>query len=338
MRTSTGRYNRRYFIFVPLVTVALLYHLAYSSTTIATYLYGRNIPKLPVLTGPSGDLTPNSDYAISAGIHKGDQLLAVNGRPATTVDSVSEAMRGYQVGDAISLTIRSVADGKQRTISFPLEPERPIASTAGEWVFRILVVLIALLSVGLSSYVLLRLPGDPVAIWLFGSLAGLTQLVHTVTLWEWPRWALVIGGAYSIFLQGSFQVWMMLFGIYFPERSKWDIKRPWLKYLLIVPLLVANVVYTVIHLAAHYRFVPAGGLLSLLESVDIPLLILASVAQALFFVSIFPKIRTAKSRDAQRRLRLVGFGSVVSLTPPFLMFLYVVLFHRGHFEEVPGCV
>jgi phosphoserine phosphatase RsbU/P len=42
---------------------------------------------------------------------------------------------------------------------------------------------------------------------------------------------------WDIVAQTLMPIYLMLFGIYFPERSILDVRAPWIKWLLIIPIL-----------------------------------------------------------------------------------------------------
>jgi phosphoserine phosphatase RsbU/P len=128
---------------------------------------------------------------------------------------------------------------------------------------------------------------------------------------------------------------MMLFGIYFPERSRWDAKLPWLKWLLIVPIAAFYLWSAVAVIAAHFSFSVSTALQRPLDLFTASVVVISLLAPCIFFVSLGTKIPTASSPDSRRRLRILYAGSIVSLTPMFLLVLYVFFLRNGDFSGIP---
>ena len=131
---------------------------------------------------------------------------------------------------------------------------------------------------------------------------------------------------------------MVLFGIYFTSRWRIDARYPWIKWLLIAPL-VAQTLFTMAMqtgMSESYRTVeplvdtfsrrgPAGTVAGLLGIV-------------LFFVAIGSKSRDPDNdKDARRRFRLLLWGSAVSLIPLscLLVFLLIYGFRDNLWSAVP---
>src|SRR5204863_5578110 len=110
-------------------------------------------------------------------------------------------------------------------------------------------------------------------------------------------------------------VFMLAFGIYFPERLEFDRKYPWAKWLLMGPLLAFAVSGSIIALGGSENFRAVANLAAVhrkLSKVDGVLLM---TGIGLFFTCIGYKQGTTTAPDARRRLRLLLYGSQVALTP-----------------------
>src|ERR1019366_9428522 len=83
-------------------------------------------------------------------------------------------------------------------------------------------------------------PRDPLAWILLGMMIGFACLSPVDTS-SWPDGDRQAG---IVFFQSGVACWpifMLLFGIYFPERLEFDHRHPWLKWLVIAPLMVLAV-------------------------------------------------------------------------------------------------
>jgi sigma-B regulation protein RsbU (phosphoserine phosphatase) len=120
---------------------------------------------------------------------------------------------------------------------------------------------------------------------------------------------------------------LLLFGIYFPERSRWDAKFPWAKWLILLPLLVCAIILAPLIYGEYYG---AG---------NGPLLVTAStwamratnflnlLCLFLSLVLTLDKLRSASTEDARRRLRVLTTGMTIGLVT--LLVVFVILPHFG---------
>ncbi|HEY1807662.1 MAG TPA: PP2C family protein-serine/threonine phosphatase [Acidobacteriaceae bacterium] len=120
---------------------------------------------------------------------------------------------------------------------------------------------------------------------------------------------------------------LLLFGIYFPERSRIDVKAPWAKWVL---LGIFGACLIVLY-PSMYMEQYGGG--------DGPLLTRASDAVAavvnflnllwvvLFVILTLDKLRSASTQDARRRLRVLLTGMSVGVGS--LLLVFVLLPHFG---------
>jgi len=116
---------------------------------------------------------------------------------------------------------------------------------------------------------------------------------------------------------------LMLFGIEFPDRLGFDRRVPWLKWMVLGPLVVF-VTAVAIMFALQGRDVAlaleAGRLVDLLNSSTWTL---HTIAVIVAFASLGYKTATASSRDARRRLLLLDTGAVFSVAA-LILFLIVI--------------
>jgi sigma-B regulation protein RsbU (phosphoserine phosphatase) len=120
---------------------------------------------------------------------------------------------------------------------------------------------------------------------------------------------------------------LLLFGINFPERSRWDVKFPWVKWLILVPLVVCMGIFSPLIYGEYYG---AG---------NGPLLVHAStwamrttnflnlICLLLSLVLTLDKLRSASTEDARRRLRVLTTGMTIGLFA--LLLVFIVLPHFG---------
>ncbi len=182
-------------------------------------------------------------------------------------------------------------------------------------------------------------PRDPLA-WLllalmlsFGQMSTGSDLLFDILL-QWPSILRPAALFYHSLLGDTWALWILLFGIYFPERLDLDRRLPWLKWLLIAPLAVSalGMALSVAGDSENFRlFASLRGFLTPLSRVAF---YLGMAAVSCFFATTSMKIGQASSADARRRLILLVNGASVALTPLFLLVLYGLFTGRG-LDNVP---
>ncbi len=120
---------------------------------------------------------------------------------------------------------------------------------------------------------------------------------------------------------------LLLFGVYFPERSRLDARARWIKWALLAAWAIA-LSFLIPDMAADYYFGGAGRLLIRTSDIAgniVNLLNLAFVV--LFFALLLDKLRSASTADGRRRLRVLTLG--ISLGVGALLVVFILLPHFG---------
>ncbi|MGC2617851.1 MAG: SpoIIE family protein phosphatase [Acidobacteriaceae bacterium] len=120
---------------------------------------------------------------------------------------------------------------------------------------------------------------------------------------------------------------LLLFGVYFPERSRLDARARWIKWVLLGLYAAGSAaLYPVIY--AEYYGGGAGAFLQRIDKLAEPLINgLNLLCVVLFLLLTLDKLRTASTADARRRLRVLSAGMSVGLGA--LIIVFVVLPHYG---------
>jgi sigma-B regulation protein RsbU (phosphoserine phosphatase) len=270
---------------------------------------------------------PFSLRGVSRGIaspaFRDDQILAIDGRPYSSERQFEEAIYKRRPGDSIVFTL-SEPTGRAFEKTIPIPSERGNFSSASQWALAILMEFpVPLVCIFLGAFAVAVRPGD-INAWLL--LLLLLSFCEIASRDYGPQssfaffWNSALGGLWPVF--------MMLFGIYFPERSPFEKKRPWLKYLFLIPFAAVPLMFAgilllwVYNINAAAAFRPLFVRLSFLESV------LGMLAVGTYFANLGMKADTA-SPDSRRRLRILMWGSSISLTPILLLVIYSVVHGKG---------
>jgi sigma-B regulation protein RsbU (phosphoserine phosphatase) len=263
------------------------------------------------MNGQVVTLTPEAE---SAGIRLGDRIGAINGRDLGIGEVViDEEMSKMRSGTEVVLSMqRRRADGGTDTYDTAIAPvkvERDLQFYSRYVVGFIFAYLLPTLCILLGFYVLFARPYDPLAWILLLVLLGLSSL----PLESYPSNTAV--GAYQDIFFGSWALGMLLFGIYFPERLSLDVKLPWLKWILIVPLSF-QIVVTLLSLVRVFLgidfLIYIRPLAAAYSKVGF---FVNMLAIGLFFSTLGYKSGTMTNPDARRRMKLLVYGTSAAMLP-----------------------
>jgi sigma-B regulation protein RsbU (phosphoserine phosphatase) len=149
-------------------------------------------------------------------------------------------------------------------------------------------------------------------------------------------WLHPVAAVFKPVLANLWPLSMMLFGIYFPDRLPFDRRRPWVKWLVIAPLLfqvlgvnVATSLFMMKDAATAIRVSERFGGIQPITTV------LQFVAFVVFFVALGYKTVAEPRPDARRRLRLLNAAAVVAVTPVIVAASMAI---AGRFDPTPRAV
>jgi sigma-B regulation protein RsbU (phosphoserine phosphatase) len=278
----------------------------------------------------------------AAGIQKGDQLIEVEGQRYIGGAQLARIFAGKHAGEPLAIKVRRKGSSEVESFSVPLRMWGAGPMPALGWVvFFGLTVFTPVLCLLLGFFVAAMRPRDMLAWLLLMLMLSFAQMSTTgisglTALLQWPDGLRPLGLFYHTFFGGTWSIWILLFGIYFPERAGLDRRLPWLKWLFIAPIGVAALgdAFAVAGDAENYRRFAA--LPRLVNPLDKAAFFLEMIAISSFFANIWTKISFASSADARRRLILLVNGTSLALTPLFILVLYG-LFHHG-VDDVPEAV
>lgn len=265
--------------------------------------------------------------AQKAGLAKGDVLREIDGAPYAGEAGWLTLIRSEHPGDDLRVTVRQ-PDGTDKRVSFQLigrgSSEQPHFS---EWAGLLaLYGLPSLICLLIGYWVVAARPRDFNA-WLILFILTFTETLFNLSLHWWPGygdfWSMEWVQAQQLLSPAA----LLLFGIYFPERWSLDRKLPWLKYALIVPILLAVVLSTwiVIREEFHAGLSPAIVVANLwMERI---VFCFAAACIALYCSAIPMKSGSASTPDARRRLQVLALGSEVGLGSLLLFFVILPLVH-----------
>lgn len=256
------------------------------------------------------------DEAQNADLEIGDELLSINGRSFGGHAAMEDALVGAHPGDLLEVVARR-PDGNLVHARVQLTAFRASPYRFQDWSFAIIALLfVPMLGLVLGFGLAAVRPSDLRAWLVLGLMIGFSQLYH-LQGWNGPLRNFALG--YRTFSAVTFSIWLILLGVYFPERSHWDQKRPWLKWLFIFPVFVVACALAAYDVLAQNHLDLAAFLQPILHSLLSFQNFLRLLSIVLFLLMLTARIRQASGTDIIRRLKNLRRGATVSLTPIFVL-------------------
>ncbi len=204
------RFVVRYILLALLFAVVVFFQIGSTRTIL------RHVP-VDFPTFVPGSAGASLDYvdskASAAGLHKGDVLVAINGRPCTGTVVYLEEILSAVPGEALAVTVRSPGSNSQnRTILLPVTPGRSWLET--KTILISVCVLMPAFCIALGFWVVLVRPGDRSAWLLLGMLLGFSQILPSdfaVESWG-PGLIKFTAGYVYLMVSLLWPVFMFLFG------------------------------------------------------------------------------------------------------------------------------
>jgi phosphoserine phosphatase RsbU/P len=269
--------------------------------------------------------------AEAAGLHVGDAVLDINGRPFTGNNVLLDELLQSRAGQPVSLTILR-SDGSEATIKFPLSAQRLFIPPIWAWVIQCTFLFLPFIFMLVGLYAVFARPLNVHAWLILGVLAFLPAVLLPQNQFHGPLTPVAL--IWNIVAQTAMPICLMFFGIYFPERSILDIRAPWIKWVLSLPLLTLVPTDFLNSFGHTYNFNldafldPWEFRINTIEN------ILSILAICYFFAAIGSKIHTV-SGDARRRLKILYYGAAVGLTPFFILLLISIARGKDVGQGIP---
>ena len=324
------------------VCLALLFALA-SSYQIRSVMFA--FPNYFHLKPAAYPFTPNydkgrpvlqfvSEPARQAGVQNGDILLTVNGRPLTGLAVFGEAIRTAKPGDILNVQFLHPGGTIPRSAAIPLEQAtaHPISLPAAS--LLIVKLVIPTFCMLLGFWVTAVRPRDPSA-WCLCLIMLFFSVFYSAGVESWGPVVRDVAEGYRLTVANTWPIFMLLFGLYFPEpfHEKDPPWWTWSKRIVISLLIVSCVVNVIAGLAEFENFASVASLSAALEHLGTVDFLLSFAGIGSFFACISVKMHQAVTPDAKRRLRLLYVGSTVSMGPACILFV-VQNIKGGELEQI----
>ncbi|HZQ50760.1 MAG TPA: SpoIIE family protein phosphatase [Bryobacteraceae bacterium] len=302
------------------IGVSFTYQVVSSASFVSAYFGLRKQVEEPFQVDPETDtvmmVTP---AAKRAGLRLGDRPESIDGIPYRGRAQWQWIEWHAQPGDIVRLQITR-ANGAPVAISIPLQ-SRSIEIHTGEAILLVVLrVVVPLLCLMVGYWVTLARPLDPNAWFILLLLSYPEVFASAYTSEWWPGIWLVLRLAWHMAVEMFAAVALLWLGLLFPERSRMDIRLPWLKWSVLGTVVIGFG----IGLATDYSGWYNDHLLTRRAQIDSRVSSILKWTFALciilYWTSIFDSLRTASSADARRRLRVLCLASVIGLGGMFVIF------------------
>jgi phosphoserine phosphatase RsbU/P len=265
--------------------------------------------------------------AIAAGVGAGDRVVLLNGTPYSGIAQWAAILSESHPGDILDVQY-SRPDGS--TASATLTLQRPAyafgrtSAMAYFWQDFLVVGLLPLVCLLIGYWVVLSRPMDRNA-WLLMVLLTFPSVVFVNTGMATGVPFLLRDLWYQTILLSAAPA-LLLFGVYFPERSRIDARYRWIKWVL---LAVYGAGAAVLYLEIYAITWGGGSRPWLIRTSDWAGSLINGLnllCVALFLLLTLDKLRTASTADARRRLRVLTAGMSVGLGALILVFVVLERF------------
>ena len=280
-------------------------------------------PQTPIEIGSPWPTVRNVYYGDS--VRVGDRVLAIDGRTASGLKDLAQAIRRSKPGDQLRVSVER--QGQRMECAIVLQALG--ASWTVDWILRLFMPWF---SIVLAFWVVAVRPRDVRAWSVLGILVGLSQIFRPDNLSS-LGWPAVLGIGSVFYLNIAERGWaaaMLLFGFYFPQRWRLDAKMPWLKWLPIAPLGAFAVWSGIVESVAAVNYTAARRM-AVMPPQWFELSLMALCCSG-FFWALATKTHDTKAplaADDLRRVKLLHRGAQAALTPYSLVFFYnLIVYHR----------
>ena len=263
------------------------------------------------------------------GPHAGDAIYTIDGIQITNRAIRDQILSRHLPGQSVEVTFWKAGTSLESPplrATIRLLPERDTPASLLAWALGIAFTILPVFCLATGWYVVLARPRSAYS-WLILGILGYASalLLHPLLT---TGFVLPFSLIWITFGQAAMALCFMLFGIYFPERAPIDIRFPWIKWLVLVPIvaLVPFDLYSRFTLVYSFRlYAYVAGWDTAINNAEN---IISTIGIFYAFYCLQEKLHQPDlSADARRRLQVLNAGSSIGLTPFFV--LLVISLVRG---------
>lgn len=319
-RSAVAAPRALYLLLLMYIVISLTYQVVGSVSLIVGGFDLRHQVQAPFDIGFNRlELKNLSQAAKHAGLHRDDVVVSLDAVPYRG-RAVWQSTRWYaHPGDELRVGVRR-ANGTRATVSVPLVAESG-SFNIGDAIFLIFLYIIVPLSCLIIGYwVVLARPRDLNA-WLILLLLTFPQAAIVVSTYNWwPGIWLGLRLAWHLIpeiLAAGALLWL---GLLFPDRSRIDLRLPWLKWFVAAVLTGCTAVELATDFGAWYDLSLIPNRVALDAAATRVINWIFVLCIVVYWIAIVDKFLTASTMDARRRLRMLCLGSLLGLGGALVIF------------------
>ncbi|NYF50636.1 SpoIIE family protein phosphatase [Tunturiibacter gelidoferens] len=317
----------QYFLLAVVAALALLHAYGAAIRDFNVFVHGQSIVRAPFESGARLATTTNlREEALAAGIKPFDTILTINGQPYTSRSMLLGQIRRASPGDPMTITYRHGSDAAIESTSIRLAALQSQKLSPFQISVNVIFAVLPFFCLLIGLWVVFARPRNLNAWLILGILCYFDALIINPTLIVGP-YLLPLALTWNIVAQAAMPICLMFFGVYFPDRSQTDIKFPWVKWVIAIPLILLCSTDFIANYGDMWSFASISWFVPYMYPVNVTENVLSAIAICWFFLNLGPKIGQATG-DARRRLRVLLVGTSVGLTPLFLL-LAVSIFRES---------
>jgi phosphoserine phosphatase RsbU/P len=259
--------------------------------------------------------------ASAAKVTIGVSLQSLNGAPYSAA-AWDEIINTAHAGDMMDVGFQR-KDGSEATVTITLNALQATPAVLPKPIIHLEVILFALVSLAclcIGFWVVVAKPAEGNA-WLllllltfpsvlFLSHHGFSTGASAFLLEFWYQTLQVLASPA-----------LLLFGTYFPERSRIDAKFPWIKWCILVPLFTCILLLYPSMYGDYFGSGNSALLVRISEPAERALNFLNLVCVLAYLALTLDKLRTASTEDARRRLRVLTVGMTIGMGSLLIFFI-----------------
>lgn len=319
------------------VTGLVIFYVMGAATVFQRMVHGTTTVASPFETAsPPNQLDTLTPAAWAAGLHPGDSILSLNGQPFRSQFQLLTLLRAAHPGDTLQLTFHPPHSSSIRSVSIRLAPIQtgPVSLLYRFTVDIFLHLVFPLGCILLGTWVVTAKPRDPNAWFLLGIFSFFPPVFLTGVFW--PGTLAYIAAAVGLVANTLGALCILLFGIYFPQRSRFDVRFPWIKWIPAL-LLGASACLGEIYLHGElYSFASIAWMSGphpyAFAIVPRVINLTSMLCFTAFFILLARKLSNTQEADAKRRLLILYWGATIGCLPAFAATL-IQIFRNVPFDQ-----
>jgi sigma-B regulation protein RsbU (phosphoserine phosphatase) len=270
--------------------------------------------------------------AHDAGLRVGSRVIRIDSEPVHGSIVLGQRVARARPGDQLRLTLLDAAGTEREVIIIVRAEDR----SRNLWISALLQAIVPSFCLILGFTVAFLRPRDLRA-WIMAavmiSFSMLFVLRVDVLAWSSPfREIGVVVRFWGVMTWGA---WMLLLGMYFPERialPRW-VHR--LVKIVALVLVISAVLEIIAEFGRMHRPAVAQALTPLLVSLAPVMRVLTMGAVGWYFACLGMQWGRAQTPDAKRRAVLLNIGSHISFLPMFILVLRSMIRNEFIYDNVP---